>query len=323
MADPIAQIPNRTRLSRRVKRAVLAGGLAAGLALPGAAMADNEPPDGMRTLTVSFDFNAGGLNVGEAKLTAAIKDGRYVASSKMKTAGLAEMFFKSRYTVLATGTVDEKAPGVDGRGQGLVHPSRYDSDFEGLNTTKLVTLIYDETGLPAPVAADPPYGKTQLKYPVSEDEQRASVDPMSAWIHMVTGASATKEAPCGETVPIFDGRRRYDLDFELIGEEPLTVKRGKTRYDGPAFRCRMIYRPIEGFKEDDDDSDALPIPPLQVWIVRMSGDGTPGGAPSGSDAFFIPIKLLAETPIGSVVMIADDIDFGPVKDQRRDGPSKG
>ncbi len=267
-----------------------------------------------RHLTVSYDFNAGGLNVGEAKLTATIDGDQYVATSKMKTAGLAEVFFKSRYMVLGTGRLGDAAPDADVRALGAVRPSRYDSEFEGLDTTKLVTLLYDQSGLPGPVAADPPYGKTQLKYPVSEAEQRASVDPMSAWIHMITGASATADAPCGQTVPIFDGRRRYDLDFELVGEEPLTVKRGKTRYDGPAFRCRMIYRPVEGFKQDDeDDGDALPIPPLEVWVVEMAGDD----APAGAEPFRVPIKLLAATPIGSVVMIADDIDFSPITDKRR------
>ncbi len=253
-------------------------------------------------LTVNYDFNAGGLNVGSAKLTATLKDGRYVATSRMRTAGLAEVFFKSRYVVLSTGEVKDNGSGLE------VLPSRYDSDFTGANTTKLATMIYDETGLPSPVAADPPYGKTQLKYPVSDDEQRASIDPMSAWIHMIMGASADDGAPCNRKIPIFDGRRRYDLEYELIGEETLKIRNGKI-YDGPAHRCNMLYKPVEGFKPDEDDDDALPIPPLQVWVARM---GKPGGP-----NFYVPMKLLAETPIGNVVMIADEVDFGPVRDQRK------
>ncbi len=265
-----------------------------------AASARAEDP---RYLTVHYAFNAGGLSVGKARLTAVVQDGRYVATSRMRTAGLADVLFKSRYDILATGTVETGATAS------AVRPSRYDSDFEGSSGSKLVTLVYDNTGLPMPVVADPPYGKTQLKYPVPESDQRAAVDPMSAWVHQIVGIALSEAQPCGQVIPIYDGRRRYNLNYEFLAEETLTVTRGDMDYEGPAVRCGMVYEPVSGFKADQmDANDGLPIPPLQLWLAEMG--------PEGAAPFHVPLRLIAETPIGSVVMIAERVDFEPITDVR-------
>lgn len=258
----------------------------------------NANPGGRQMLKVTYDFRAAGLNVGKATLFAEIEDGKYVATSSMKTAGLAEWFFKSRYRVKATGRVEN----------GDVQPHRYDSDFEGRNSRKLVTMMWDQNGLPGPVAADPPYGARQLKYKVSNEQQREAVDPMSGWIHMLIAASATAESPCGVSIPVFDGRRRYNLQLQYEGMKKLKLERGEL-FEGQTYFCKMGFEKIAGYKSTaegaeegkEDDEDALPVPPLTIWSARLTGE----------DGFLVPLRMRAETPIGGVIMVAKDIKIFP------------
>ncbi len=285
---------------RHLTRFAVSAGLLVFTLLGGlTAMAGTAPASGADYLTVDYRFKVLAFGVGEARLQARVDGDVYWTSSKMRTAGLAEVLFKSRYRVVAMGRLGE---GDDARP--VIIPSRYDSDFEGRSSRKLVSLVFDENGLPGPVAADPPYGKRQLKFPVPLEDQKGTVDPMSSWIHMIMAASADETSPCGRSIPVFDGRRRYDLDLEFVGTENLKV--GDV-FEGKAHHCRMIYRRVGGFDPEDMDDDELPVPPLETWVGAVK-------APSGR-VFMVPVQVVADAPIGSVKMIPDRISFKEIEDR--------
>jgi hypothetical protein len=164
--------------------------------------------------------------------------------------------------------------------------------------------------LALPVVSDPAYGPLQVfDHASPEKDRRDVVDPMGAWVHMVVGSTITGETPCGTKIPIFDGRRRYDLEFEHVRNQVIKVKRGKLNFRGEAARCKMLYRPISGYKPSKDNADdGLPIPPLEVWVAEMGEEG--------GEKFYLPLRLLAETPLGWVVMIARNVNYGAVPDPR-------
>lgn len=281
---------------RRLLLGLFLGGLLLALSVapaPAQTPAANAAP---LDLQVDYKFTAIGLKMGELRLRAHIAEGRYWATSYLRTGGLAELFFKSRYNVIAVGRV---TPGAS------ILPSRYDSDFTGKKSSKLVSLVFDGTGLPQATAAQPTYGQLLTLWPVSDDAKRGSVDPMSAWIHFLTRITVADGKPCGTAIPVFDGRRRYDLDLDYRGTETVRIKKGKI-YKGPAHRCAFLYKRIEGFKEKEMGEDALPIPPLEAWIAPMT---TPQGAP-----ILVPLRVEADAPLGKVKLKIQRLTFSPARD---------
>ncbi len=285
-----------------VRSAGLALGLMAALVLAprtafgDAAGAPVTPTPEATDLAAEFKFTALGLSLGKARLAIRIRGDRYMVQSLMNTGGLASVFFKSEYKVLGLGHLAE---------DGAVLPSRYDSDFVGRSTQKLVSLIYGADGLPELTAADPPYGERILQQPVSDEEKRGTVDPMGAWIHFMTGTSVEDDHPCGRSVPVYDGRRRYNLDLTFLGTEKAKVKGGRV-FRGTAYRCLFQYTPVAGYKEKDLAEDAVPIPPLKAVIAPIT---TPSGR-----RMLVPVQVSANAPVGKVHLKIQSLDFAPVAD---------
>jgi hypothetical protein len=255
--------------------------------------AANAPRDlkGAREITLSYRFSVGGIGVGHTRMTALVTRDGYVLRSYLRTDGLAEAFFRSRYLVRATGTLDEA---------GRVTPRSYHSDFIGGRSSQVVMIEYED-GKAGPVYSDPAYGVRLTENPVIDTHRRDSVDPLSAMMFVLTGATAAAEKPCGAAVPVFDGRRRYNLEFEYQRTERVRIRGGRV-HDGQAHRCHLLYRRIAGFKDDGErDEDELPVPPLDVWVAEYKGGIN--GAP-----WRVPLRALASTPIGPVVMILDEFE---------------
>ena len=69
-----------------------------------------------------------------------------------------------------------------------------------------------ESGSIDMVFADPPYNTK--KYPVTDEEKKAGYDPLSAATLFLAGLRASASNPCGTAAPVFDGRRRYNIQNE-------------------------------------------------------------------------------------------------------------
>ncbi len=233
-------------------------------------------------VAINYDFKLGGFSLGSGQLRVTFTDDTYEARTDLRTGGLADWLFQSRY-------VNTSAGARDGR---TIYPDFYTSDFHGKDSDdfQVVRIGYDET-TPYLVEAVPSYGRRLERFPVSDEQRENSFDPLNAAIQLVTGMTFTEDAPCGETVQIFDGRRRYDLVMTYIGEEHTRVRDGEV-WDGPATVCELNYEEVAGFKPQPED-DELPRPPMTLHIVYVE-DGD----------FFVPLRVRAPTPIGGVVMVA-------------------
>ncbi len=233
-------------------------------------------------VAINYDFNLGGFSLGSGQLRATFTDDTYEASTDLRTGGLADWLFQSRYLNTSAGS-------RDGR---VIHPDHYTSDFRGKRDDdyQIVRIGYDDT-TPYLVEADPSYGRRLERFPVTDEQREGSFDPLNAAIHLVTGMTFSAERPCGENVRIFDGRRRYDLIMTHVGEEEVSIRNGEV-WDGAATVCELNYEEVAGFKPQPED-DELPRPPMTLYIGHVE-DGD----------FYIPLRVRAPTPIGGVVMVA-------------------
>ncbi|HUJ03159.1 MAG TPA: DUF3108 domain-containing protein, partial [Rhizomicrobium sp.] len=139
------------------------------------------------------------------------------------------------------------------------------------------------------VFADPPYSLT--KYPVSDEEKKHALDPMSAATSILAGVTADAQNPCGKLAPVFDGRRRYNIEFTYVKDQKIKLDDGL--FDGTAHLCTIKYHQIAGYKPKM-------IKEGQSWptIYGLFADVPGANAPNGH--YIVALKLWASTEWGTV-----------------------
>lgn len=191
-----------------------------------------------------------GVTAGSVKLSIDDQDSRTVSKLAMKSKGMFKFLtgYKSKATAHSTGGVEGVSP----------MPLSYISTYKTKNTERRVEIGYDgETG------EIDTFGSWKFDKPrkpkVPAALQTATVDPLTAmvrfrhWIRELrSGAGIQKvgtveTAPEGKILDVFDGRRRYRLQIELL-------ERLEVDYDGrdvPALRFRVDMKALAGFSEKD------------------------------------------------------------------------
>jgi hypothetical protein len=235
---------------------------------------DQAQPGSSSTIQLVWQVYLGGFNLGNIGLKSSFSGTGYSAVSKLKTAGVVNSFYEA--------VIDANSVGVVA-GQGL-QPTKYNSNTVNEKMSQKVDLTYSNAGIE--LFAEPAYNTE--RYPVTVDQKRGTLDPLSGIVHALSGVSRSTSKPCGDTVRIFDGRRRYDIELKFQGQDKLNSAEG---YSGPAIRCTVTYKQIAGFKPNINKGRALPT--ITTWFAVLESSS---GGPVKS--FHVPVKIMTETPYG-------------------------
>ena len=251
----------------------------------GGAGSENTGPAGS-TIQIAMTLFAGGVTLGHVDLNTTIRGDQYHSVSNLQTGGVVNVVWQSEIQATANGTVAPKS----------FHPALYDSFYTGRSDKKQeVSLTYDGNG-PTRLYANPPYPTTG--YEVPPDQQKNTFDPLSAITYFVSGVHmTTPENPCGVTLPVFDGRRRYDVSFEKVRD--ITVAMDNGLYKGKAVLCQMHYKQISGYKPHVL-KDGAKFPVINAWVTTMPSAVT--GRP-----YVIPLRVWADTEYGVIAAVTSKL----------------
>lgn len=244
--------------------------------------------DGAQQLQITYDVFIGGLHLATAELVATVDHGKYLAASAVSTKGLAEAFASSQISAISTGEV---------RGN-LVVPHTYNSDTQAPDKRQLVGLLYDG-GTPVDINSSPAYDLS--RFPVPDDQKHGTVDPLSAALYIMLGSSASDGHKCGAVVPVFDGKRRYNLTFDY--KKDATASLGRNYNSGrpvPAYLCTTNYVRVAGFKPAKKGHDSSAVPSLDVWMAPYPGTD-----------FVVPVRMQTSTDFGGIVARATKLIVSP------------
>ncbi|HEY0302025.1 MAG TPA: DUF3108 domain-containing protein [Rhizomicrobium sp.] len=247
------------------------------------------------TIQMAMTLYAGGVTLGKVDLNTTIRGDQYHSVSSLQTGGVVNAFWQSVIQATATGTVAPKN----------FHPGLYDSFYTGRSDKKQeVSLTYDASG-PVRLFADPPYSTTG--YEVPPEHQKGTFDPLSTMTYLVSGFGTDASNPCGITLPVFDGRRRYDIEVTKIKETTVSMDNGL--YQGKALLCQIKYRQIAGFKPKVLKEGAN-FPVINAWVATFPSAVT-------GRSYTVPLRLWANTPYGVIAGVATmvKIDGTPLKPQ--------
>jgi len=132
---------------------------------------------------------------------------------------------------------------------------------------------------------------------VPPDQQKDTFDPLSAVMFLTSGVAVSANNPCALTMPVFDGRRRYNVELSKIKDTNIRLDNGL--YKGHAVVCSIRYRQLAGFKPNIIKQNEK-FPPIQAWIAVFPS------AVAGRN-YVLPIKVWANTSYGLVAVVASSI----------------
>lgn len=256
---------------------------APGLAAGGAGADQSTSPSSQFQMTMTI--YAAGITIGKVDMDATIRDGKYHAVSNLSTSGVVNAFWQSEIQATASGTIGDRN----------LQPLLYDSfDTNHSSKKQEVSLTYD-TGGPPRLYAEPAYQTTG--YEVPPDQQKNTFDPLSAVMFLTSGVAVSSDNPCAVTAPVFDGRRRYNIELAKIKDTTIAMDNGL--YKGPVALCSIRYRQLAGFRPNIIRQNEK-FPAIQAWIAVLPS------AVSGHH-YVVPLKVWAATPYGLVAVVAKSL----------------
>ena len=165
-----------------------------------------------------------------------ISDDQYTAAASGATTGLLRVFASGQGSGAARGYVSS----------GRLIPSAYASSVTADTKTEelRITLAGGNVKDYAVESAD--LRPIPDRIPVTDAHRRGVTDPdVSSALARVagTGNPVSPEA-CNRTLPVFDGRLRYDVKLAYKRMENVKADKG---YEGPVVVCAMYFTPISGY----------------------------------------------------------------------------
>ena len=228
---------------------------------------------------------AGGITMGHMDLDATQRGGEYHSVSTLQTSGVVNAFWQSEIQATSTGKLGAKG----------FTPGLYDSFYTGKSGRKQeVSLTYDGTSPPR-LYADPVYSTTGFE--VKPDETKNTLDPLSAITLIFSGLGAEAGNPCTVTAPVFDGRRRYNIEVTKVRDVDVRLDSGL--YQGKGIQCEVRYRQISGFRPRVlKDNEKFPL--IHAWFVSLP-------SPVAGRDYVVPVRIWSETKYGVLAILANSV----------------
>jgi hypothetical protein len=236
-------------------------------------------------LEVAMTLYAGGITMGRMDLDATLRGNDYHAVATMQTSGVVNAFWQSEIQATASGKLGAKN----------FVPALYDSfDTGHAGKRQQVSLSYDGTGAPR-LFADPVYSTTG--YEVKPEDTKNTMDPLSAVTFIFSGIGAVSGNPCDVTAPVFDGRRRYDI--EMVKIKDVDIKMDDGLYAGKGMQCDVRYRQLSGFRPRVlKANESFPL--IHAWIVSFPSQ-------VAGRAYAVPVRVWTDTKYGVLAMTANSL----------------
>jgi hypothetical protein len=239
-------------------------------------------------LNVEYEGSVTAIPVGRGEFVMDIADGNYAVVGSARVTGIAKLVSRGHGTVSAKGTF------IDG----FPSPSAYMTNSESEKKKEDIRIAFANAAVSS-FSVMPPTKPSKSRIPLTENDRTGVVDPMSAAIFSVPGnGDLLSPDNCKRTVPIFDGRQRYDLVFSYERTDNAKDIKG---YNGKLLVCRVDYRPIAGHKPDR----------LQVKYMQDNKNIFVWLAPVAGTRVLFPARVSIVTLIGIVVVQAESFKAGP------------
>ena len=230
-------------------------------------------------VTANYGVYWAGLHFGDVRLILTFQNSDY----EMKGNGRFSVFGGLIYD-WSGGTTSAGKLGKSGP-----QPLLYTLSYSGGDKHGHVRISFSE-GAVSEVSASPNKRPNPKNIPVTAEQLRGVLDPMTgAFLRLRPNISEGDLRICDETIPVFDGKLRFNLVLEPKQRARVEHKTPDS-YSGLAAVCGVKFIPVSGFRPDDrgvkymsSHSDAI-----EVWLV-----------PLPSTDLYFPYRISVPTAFGA------------------------
>jgi hypothetical protein len=248
-------------------------------------------------LEAHYIVTLAGIPIGKGSWTVDIADTQYSASVSGVTTGLMHVLTNGEGTTEAHGTLKG----------GRVVSAVYAATVKSYKKTDDVRLSL-ANGEVKEVRIDPPPDQERERVKVSEADLHDVFDPMTASLLATPGTgNAVSAEACQRTLPVFDGRLRYDLKLAFKRMDMVKAEKG---YAGPVVVCAVYFTPLSGYIPTRATVRYLAkLREMEIWLAPVAGTRV-----------LVPFRAQGPTPIGEAVMEATQFVTAASPSSGRKGP---
>ena len=257
---------------------------AAGMLLMSAGCAHAADMPGKAAVGLDYKIYIGGLEALSATASIASGSDRYDVEIEATTAGAIGKIMPWTVKVASRGNVTNDVL------QPVEHTQN--NNFQGKDRS--VTLSYDGHGgfLSRTVKPD---ANDDQRDEVPADLTRDTLDIVSGVLQGLRTVDRTGN--CKSKVPVFDGRRRFDLVFSDDGHETLEAS-SVAVFSGDALKCGVKVEPVAGFWKKNQKkffsrrvNGEDQVVPIEVYVARVGANKTE-----------VPVRIESTSPFGPLVL---------------------
>jgi hypothetical protein len=232
-------------------------------------------------LDARYTASLAGIPIGKGAWVVEITDNEYTAAASGMTAGLLRVFSSGQGTGASRGAI---------AGDRLVSAS-YGASLTADKKTEEIRMSL-QNGIVKDFVIVPPAPPNPESIPVTEAHRRGVTDPMTGSLVRVPGnGNVMSGDACIRSVPIFDGRMRYDLQMSYKRIEKVKSEKG---YEGPVVVCAVYFAPIAGYVPDRTAIKYLvALRDMELWLAPIPGTRV-----------MVPFRFSVPTPLGLGVLEA-------------------
>jgi len=185
-------------------------------------------------LDTSYGISVARIPIGSDTASAQFSDKDYSITMTGRASGLLRVLASGEGTLTTVGIVKDGRP----------TPTRYVSSTTADDDKLDVTMTFEDGNVKDLQVSEPPVVPDRV--PLTEAHRKGVTDPLTAmFIPGIEVGDNLSKAECQRTLPIFDGRRRYDLQLAFKRTEKVKADKG---YAGPAVVCSVLLKPIAGHR---------------------------------------------------------------------------
>jgi hypothetical protein len=246
-------------------------------------------PNWPNEVSANYNLSFNGLDVGIYHFSAHFNGGSYAAEGK---ADVSAFFgaFKWVGNFSGSGALEPKG----------LRPAAFAMSYKSKKKTTSVKIGFAGKGVTS-VALEPDKKPSREAIKLKPENLLNVFDPMAATIAI---SDAQPADACNRTIPVFDGKQRYDLRLSYKGREPLT-ERHPSGQPKELILCRVKYVPIAGHKPKDF---------VHPWIDYDNIEFALRAVPKAG--IYVPYRVTIPSSIGSAVMTAATINITAANNQQ-------
>lgn len=237
-------------------------------------------------IAATYRVDLAAFNLGDFHLTAKLIGPTYELQAQGRFSLITGMIYRASGRTTSTGKLSKVG----------VQPSGFTVTYKGGSKKEERRLSFVD-GAVDQVSIVPRKKQNPRSVPVTADQLEHVLDPLTAaFLSVRSNGSLSYLDICQQTVPVFDGKQRFDII--------LTPKRSErveenvpTGLSGPFPVCRVKFVPIGGYRPDNPGIKFMTqTDDIEVWLVALPRTD-----------LYIPYRIVVPTTWGSGLITLSEI----------------